>query len=111
MDGSEIETVVDKNLQTTDGLAVDWIGKNLYWTDTGMDVIEVARLDGKYRRTLITSDLDQPRAISVIPQKGFVVFFYILTSCSTKGFVVFFYILTSCSTKRVCCFLLYFNEL
>jgi len=96
MDGSEIETVVDKNLQTTDGLAVDWIGKNLYWTDTGMDVIEVARLDGKYRRTLITSDLDQPRAISVIPQKGFVVFFYILTSCSTK---------------RVCCFLLYFNEL
>ena len=81
MDGSEIETVVDKNLQTTDGLAVDWIGKNLYWTDTGMDVIEVARLDGKYRRTLITSDLDQPRAISVIPQKGFVVFFYILTSC------------------------------
>lgn len=70
MDGTGIETVVDTNLQTTDGLAVDWIGKNLYWTDTGTDVIEVARVDGKYRRTLITHDLDQPRAIALIPQKG-----------------------------------------
>lgn len=26
---------MSSNLETTDGLAVDWIGRNLYWTDTG----------------------------------------------------------------------------
>lgn len=34
-DGSESEVIVSSNLETTDGLAVDWIGRNLYWTDTG----------------------------------------------------------------------------
>ena len=33
--GSEMETVVDKSLTTADGIAVDWIAHNLYWTDTG----------------------------------------------------------------------------
>lgn len=34
-DGSESKVIVSSNLETTDGLAVDWIGRNLYWTDTG----------------------------------------------------------------------------
>ena len=34
-DGSRSEVIVSSNLETTDGLAVDWIGRNLYWTDTG----------------------------------------------------------------------------
>lgn len=34
-DGSESEVIVSSNLETTDGLSVDWIGRNLYWTDTG----------------------------------------------------------------------------
>ena len=33
-----------------DGLAGDWIGRNLYWTDTGTDRIEVARLNGTWRK-------------------------------------------------------------
>ena len=35
LNGTGVETVVSDNLKTTDGLAVDWLGRNLYWTDTG----------------------------------------------------------------------------
>ncbi|XP_055957563.1 low-density lipoprotein receptor-related protein 4 [Patella vulgata] len=70
LNGSNVETVIEKQLSTTDGLAVDWIAKNIYWTDTGRDVIEVARTDGSCRRTLISSGLDEPRAIALFPKKG-----------------------------------------
>ena len=33
-----------------DGVAVDWVARNLYWTDTGTDRIEVARLTGTFRK-------------------------------------------------------------
>jgi len=30
-----METIVTQDLTTADGIAVDWVAKNLYWTDTG----------------------------------------------------------------------------
>ena len=65
-----METLVSSNLATADGLAVDWIARNLYWTDTGRNVIEVARLSGESRRTLIREKLDEPRAMALFPKKG-----------------------------------------
>ena len=51
-----------------DGLAVDWLGKNLYWTDKGLNTIMVASLDGRFARVLHSSDtLNEPRAIVVDP--------------------------------------------
>ena len=35
LNGSNVEIIIDRGLTTTDGLAVDWIAGNLYWTDTG----------------------------------------------------------------------------
>jgi len=52
------------------GLAVDWIGRNLYWTDSVLNVIEVAGLNGSNRRILISNGLDNPRAILVDPPSG-----------------------------------------
>lgn len=46
-----------------DGLAIDYVGRNLYWTDAGTSKIEVARLDGSFRRSLVTSSIEKPRAI------------------------------------------------
>lgn len=57
-------------LRNPDGVAVDWVAGNLFWTDTGTDRIEVARLDGSSRRVIISDDLDEPRAIIVEPVNG-----------------------------------------
>lgn len=44
--------------------------RHLYWTDAGTNRIEVAKLDGRYRKWLIFSLLDQPAAIAVNPKHG-----------------------------------------
>lgn len=55
------------------GIAVDWVAGNLYWTDSGRDVIEVAQLGGgRHRKTLISGMIDEPYAIVVDPQRGLV---------------------------------------
>ncbi|XP_029461540.1 low-density lipoprotein receptor-related protein 2 isoform X2 [Rhinatrema bivittatum] len=64
---------VDLNLRyiiNPDGIAVDWVGRHLYWTDAGTNRIEVAKLDGRYRKWLIYSQLDQPAAIVLNPKLG-----------------------------------------
>ena len=42
-----MKVIVDEDLDIPDGLAVDWINNNLYWTDTGRDQINVMNLDSK----------------------------------------------------------------
>lgn len=59
-------------LKTVDGIAVDWIYHNIYWTDTGETTIEVASADGSMRKILIDKDLGEPRAIAVDPRNGYV---------------------------------------
>ncbi len=52
------------------GLAVDWRLSQLYWTDTTYDKISVSGLDGNNQRTLVDSDLDEPREIALDPDRG-----------------------------------------
>lgn len=59
------------SIQNPDGLAVDWVARNLYWCDKGLDTIEVSKLDGKYRRALITKNLQEPRAVVLDPYEGY----------------------------------------
>lgn len=66
----QMETIVSDDVRIPDGLAYDWIHKNLYWTDTGNDRIDVLSLkSSRWRRTLISTDLDEPRAIIVDPRE------------------------------------------
>ncbi|XP_054162427.1 low-density lipoprotein receptor-related protein 4-like [Oppia nitens] len=60
-----VEVVIDIGLHDVNGLAVDNVGKMLYWTDAGRKKIEVSNLDGSDRRVLIWHELDSPRAIAV----------------------------------------------
>lgn len=51
------------------GISVFFLG-NIYWTDHGFNLIEVARLNGSFRYVIISQGLDQPRSIAVHPEKG-----------------------------------------
>jgi hypothetical protein len=64
------EAVISVNLTTPDGLAVDWIADNIYWTDAGRQVLEVAHLDGSSRKIIIWDGLVEPRAVALFPRKG-----------------------------------------
>lgn len=55
---------------TTDGLALDAVGRKIYWTDTGINRIEVANLDGSMRKVLVWQNLDSPRAIALYHEMG-----------------------------------------
>lgn len=60
-------------IHTVEGIAVDWMGGNLYWTDDGpKKTISVARLEkaSQTRKTLIEGKMSHPRAIVVDPQHG-----------------------------------------
>ena len=50
---TDITVMVENGLGTAEGLAVDWIGQNIYWVESKLDQIEVAKLDGRFRRYIL----------------------------------------------------------
>ncbi|NWS65893.1 NID2 protein, partial [Crotophaga sulcirostris] len=68
--GAEPETVINSGLISPEGLAVDHLRRAMFWTDSGLDKIERARLDGSERRVLFDTELVNPRAIAVDPVRG-----------------------------------------
>lgn len=67
---AEQEVLIDEQLHSPEGLAVDWVHRHIYWTDSGSKTISVATVDGRRRRTLFSRDLSEPRAIAVDPLRG-----------------------------------------
>lgn len=57
-------------LKSPEGLAVDWVSRTLFWTDSVLDRIEVSDLEGKYRKVIIDSGLVNPRSITADPTSG-----------------------------------------
>ena len=51
------------DLGSPEGIALDHLGRNLFWTVSRLDRIEVAKLDGSQRRVLFETDLVNPRGI------------------------------------------------
>lgn len=71
-DTSPNVTIISKDVSTPDGLAVDWVHGLLFWTDTGLDKINVLDLTNRKRRVLFDKNLDEPRAIAVDPIAGLI---------------------------------------
>ncbi|XP_055345561.1 prolow-density lipoprotein receptor-related protein 1-like [Paramacrobiotus metropolitanus] len=67
----EVKVLHSSSLSNPDGMAVDWIGKNLYWCDKGSDTIEVSNFDGGWRKILLKEGLHEPRALVVDPHHGY----------------------------------------
>ncbi|XP_033636921.1 low-density lipoprotein receptor-related protein 2-like isoform X3 [Asterias rubens] len=70
-DGSSVHTQVVVTDTISNGVAYDWVYRNLYWTDTGDGTINVARWDGSFKKTLINENLKEPRGIVVDPAEGY----------------------------------------
>ena len=65
-----LKVIIRDNIGQVDGLAVEWESGLIYWTDYIFERIEVARVDGSYRKTLFTESVYNPRGIAVDPKSG-----------------------------------------
>ena len=72
--GSEERTnIIRHESNGLEGMAVDWVGRKLYWLDRHTQHLSVSTLDGRYRKALLTG-IDDPRAIALHPGNGYIFF-------------------------------------
>lgn len=58
-----------------DSVAVDWLGRNMYWIDGVNSQIIAIRLttgpaQSQDHSVILDEDLDQPRCLALLPQRG-----------------------------------------
>lgn len=66
-----VKAIVESDLSTTEAVAVDWIGKNLYWIDSTLKHIEVSTKEGLHRATLISENIVKPRSMAIDSRFGY----------------------------------------
>jgi low density lipoprotein receptor-related protein 5/6 len=71
LNGSDVQKIIETGIISLDGIAVDYLAHNIYFTDSENRRIEVARLDGSSRRVLIWKGIEEPRNLILEPKKGY----------------------------------------
>lgn len=51
-----------------ENIAVDWVGRNLYWVDSVLQTIEVSTIDGQFRKILFNKNITSPRGLALDPR-------------------------------------------
>ncbi|XP_057336518.1 nidogen-like isoform X1 [Microplitis mediator] len=67
--GSHIEKFIT-GVSSPEGISIDWVSRNIFWTDSGKGTVEVAHLGTKKRKVIISDGLVNPRGIAVHPYRG-----------------------------------------
>lgn len=57
--------IVESHISQVESVAVDWIGKNLYWVDSALKHIDVTTKEGMHRATLISENIAKPRSLAI----------------------------------------------
>ena len=60
------------HLDHAENIAVDWIGRKIYFIDSGTKSIDVCNLDGTVRKRLIWEKVDAPRSLAINLRARFV---------------------------------------
>ncbi|XP_077257889.1 low-density lipoprotein receptor-related protein 2-like [Temnothorax americanus] len=68
--GSDHQDIMSTGLDLVEGLAYDWIGQNLYWLDSKLNTIEVAKETGTGKMILVKENITQPRGMCLDPNPG-----------------------------------------
>ncbi len=63
-------------LGSSEGIAIDWVSRLIFWTDSSLKRLEVAKLDGSLRKVLLDKNIQNPRGIAVNPELGFVIILF-----------------------------------
>ena len=64
--GTDRRVLINTSISHPESLAIDYFGRNLYWIDSGLNKIEVVRLDSSHtRKVLFTSDLSHPQGLAL----------------------------------------------
>lgn len=67
---SEPADVISTGLDLVEGLAYDWIVGNIYWLDSKLTAISVAKENGTNRVVLAKENITQPRGMCLDPSPG-----------------------------------------
>ncbi|KAG1714926.1 Low-density lipoprotein receptor-related protein 2 [Nymphon striatum] len=54
-----------------ESIAIDWVGKNIYWIDNANKSIRVADFQGTYMKTLLVTTAKQMRGLTLDPSAGY----------------------------------------
>ena len=64
------QVLLGSGIDLVEGLAYDWVGKNIYWLDSRLNTIEVAKANGTHRMILVNQNISQPRGLTLDPSEG-----------------------------------------
>ena len=67
INGTNVEVIIQN--ANVNKMAIDWIGRRIFWTESSSERISVADLDGKERRVLANT-IERPRDIEIDATPG-----------------------------------------
>ena len=65
LDGNGREHVISVGVETVEGMSVDWVGRHLYFIDSGRKHAVACGLDGAVCTVVLQDNLDKPRGIAL----------------------------------------------